>query len=856
MGIKTTTMKLLYKIGALVFILLVVSNTSVAQRRNFSQEADVAYEKFQYNLAADLYKKAYTKVKKNRVERNRILFRIAECYRLSGNNSQALKQYQRLERINYQKDSPIVLMHIGDLLRMNKDYAEALKYYKKYKDLEPRDSSSVLPKIKSCELSSQWVDNPTRHVVENFRKFNSRENDWAPAWGNPSKKNVLFITSTRDGSTGRGVDAWTGQSFSDIWEFEKPRSRSIEWPGEWVGPKLIDESGVVLTSANEGEAVANNRGTTIYYTFCANEKKTVIGCKIYVAQKRGKSWRDPEMLVLGPDSFDYVHPAISDDEMTLYFSTNRPGGEGGFDIWVAKRSRKNRPFDEITNLGPIINTSSHEMFPTLRDEKTLYFSSKGHPGLGGFDMFVSKMDDNDEFLEPENLQYPMNSEGDDMGIIFDDSPLLDPISNAPYMEKGYFSSNRKGGRGGDDIYFFKLRPLIFTLSGIVRDSVTMQVITEAEVAVTGSDGKSFTTKTDNKGYYFFSKDLIQHNVTYDLSIKKSGYYEDTNNKGRETTVGLLENKDLKRDFRLIPIPKDPIVLPDILYDLGRWELKPQYEDSLAGLFKIMTENPTFVIELRSHTDVRPIPMTNDTLSQRRAESCVNYLVNKGINPDRLVAKGYGEKVPRTLHRNLVSNYGGQDYTFSMGTVLTPEYISALNGRNNQEAAHSLNRRTEFRILRDDFVPPTSTDSVDKTAIVQFIGTPGVSIINIKIEGDLVKIPCIINSRTSEFSIENNSNKISFSHEEAIKLLKENRLSTADFEEKEAAFSPDGSIIEKSVLYLENLRIGEEDIENVTVEVVKGLKTTLVIGDKMLTEEFGKFEIDKEKKTITITKNSN
>ncbi|MDD2344706.1 MAG: OmpA family protein, partial [Bacteroidales bacterium] len=249
-------------------------------------------------------------------------------------------------------------------------------------------------------------------------------------------------------------------------------------------------------------------------------------------------------------------------------------------------------------------------------------------------------------------------------------------------------------------------------------------------------------------------------------------------------------------------------------------------------------------------------MTNDTLSQRRAESCVNYLVDKGINPARLVAKGYGEKVPRTLHRNRVSNYGGQDYTFSMGTVLTPEYISALNGRNNQEAAHSLNRRTEFRILRDDFVPPSNTDSVDKTAIVQFIGTPGVSIINITIEGDLVKIPCIINSRTSEFSIENNSNKISFSHEEAMKLLKENRLSTADFEEKEAAFSPDGSIIEKSVLYLENLRIGEEDIENVHVEVVKGLKTTLVIGDKMLTEEFGKFEIDKEKKTITITKNSN
>lgn len=849
-------MKLLYKIGALVFILLVISNTSVAQRKNYSHEADAAYEKFQYNIAADLYKKAYKKVGKNRVERNRILFRIAECYRLSGNTNSALKEYQRLERINYQKDSPIIMMHLGDLMRMNKDYAEALKYYNKYKDLEPRDSASVLNKIKSCELSSQWVNNPTRHEIENFRKFNSKENDWSPAWGNPSKKNVLFITSTREGSTGKGTDAWTGQAFSDIWEFEKPKSKSTAWPGEWVGPKRIDETGIVLTQGNEGEAVANQKGTTIYYTYCANEKKEVSSCKIYSAQKRGKNWRDPEMLVLGPDSFDYVHPAISEDEMTMFFSTNRPGGQGGFDLWVAKRSRKNRPFDEITNLGPVINTSSHEMFPTLRDDKTLYFSSKGHPGLGGFDMFVSKMDEAGKFSEPANLQFPMNSEGDDMGIIFDDTPLLDPNSNAPYMEKGFFASNRKGGRGGDDIYFFKLRPLIFTLSGIVRDSVTMQVIPEAEVAVTGSDGKSFNTKTDIKGYYFFGKDLIQHNVTYDIKVKKSGYYDDKNTEGRETTVGLLENKDLKRDFRLVPIPKDPIILPDILYEIGRWELLPQYEDSLAGLNKIMVENPTFVIELRSHTDVRPIPMTNDTLSQRRAESCVNYLIAKGINPARLVAKGYGEKVPRVLHRDIVSNHGGQSFTFPKGTVLTPDFINALSGRNNQEAAHSLNRRTEFRILRDDFVPPATNDTLNKTAIVQFIGTPGVSTFNVIIEGDLVKIPCIINSRSSELSIQPNSNKISFSHEEAMKLLREGRLTTADFEEKEAAFSPDGSIIEKSILYLENLRIGEEFIENVSVEVLKGLKTTLVIGDKILIEEFGKYEIDKEKKTIKITKNEN
>lgn len=849
-------MKFLYKVGLFVLMLLIVSNTAIAQRRNYSQEADAAYNKYQYNVAAELYKKAYNKVKKNRVERNRILFRIAECYRLSGDNENALKQYQRLEKINYQKDSPIILMHLGDLMRMKKDYSEALKYYNLYKGLEKTDTV-INFRIKSCELSSQWVNNPTRHEVENFRKFNSHENDWAPAWGNPGKGNIMFITSTREGSTGKGVDAWTGQAFSDIWQFEKPKSKSAEWPGEWVGPKPIDEEGVVTTPANEGEAVANIKGTTIYYTFCPNEKKTVSGCKIYTAQKRGKNWKETEMVVLGPDSFDYVHPAISSDELTMYFASNRPGGQGGYDIWVAKRSRKSKPFDEITNLGPIVNTWTHDMFPTLRGDSTIYFSSKGHPGLGGFDLFKTQYLGDKKYTPPVNLQYPLNSEGDDMSIIFDETPLLDPLSNSAYLEKGFFASNRKGSnRGGDDIYFFKLRPLIFTLSGIVRDSVTLQLITDADVSVTGSDGSSFSTKTDNKGYYFFGKDKILHNVTYTITVKKKGYYEDKNTKAKETTVGLTENKDLKRDFKLIPIPKEPIVLPDILYDLGDWKLLPQYEDSLADLYKIMVDNPTFVIELRSHTDVRPIPMTNDTLSQRRAQSCVDYLIQKGIHAGRLVAKGYGEKVPRTLTKDTRSTYKGETFTFPKGTVLTPDFINSLQGKSQQEAAHSLNRRTEFRILRDDFVPPATNDTSVKTNIVQFVATPGQYILNVKIEGDIVKAPCILNnSRQMEFSIVQNQPNIQFSYDEAMKLLKEGRITTASFEMKEAAIDKDGNILEKQMMVLESIRVGEESIENVSVQVIKNLKTPIVFGENSFTSSFGKYEVNKTNSTMTVTTNT-
>ncbi|NLN74364.1 MAG: OmpA family protein [Bacteroidales bacterium] len=846
-------MKFIYRLVFLTAISLIISNNAFAQKRNYSQEADNAFNKYQYNLAVDLYKKAYTKVKKNRIERNRIMYRIAESYRLSGSLENAFKQYQRLERGNYQKDFPIMLVHMGDILRTQKDYAEALKYYNQYKTLEKSDST-IEHRIRSCELSSEWVNSPTRHEVDNFRKFNSHENDWSPAWGNSNRRNIIFITSTRKGTTGKNVDAWTGQSFSDIWYFEKPRSKSAEWPGEWVGPKLLDEGNMVNTHANEGEAVANPRGNVIYYTFCSNERRTEQGCKIYTSSKRGRNWSAPEMVQLGPDSFDYVHPAISEDELTMYFASNRPGGQGGYDIWVAKRSRKSRPFEIIENLGSEINTFSHEMFPTLRGDSMLYFSSKGHPGLGGFDIFSTKILEDNRYTPPVNLQYPINSEGDDMGIIFDDTPLLDPISNSEYIEKGFFSSNRKGGRGGDDIYYFKLRPLIFTLSGIVRDSVTMQLLTDVDVMITGSDGSSYSTKTDNKGYYYFGKDKIVHNVTYNISVKKQGYYEDQNTKGMETTVGLTENKDLKHNFRLVPIPKEPILLPDILYELGDWKLLPQYQDSLADLYKIMVDNPTFVIELRSHTDIRPIPMTNDTLSQRRAQSCVDYLIEKGIHPARLVAKGYGEKVPRELTATTYSRHGGQNYKFDKGVTLTPEYINTLQGRNNQEAAHSLNRRTEFRILRDDFVPPASTDEIDKTAIVEFVAEPGKITLTAVIDEDFVKSSCIVNNRQMEFSIENSSSQVFFSMDEAMKLLREGRATTSNFEMKEEAFNEDGTIKEKSIMTIENIRLGDEVREDVEVMVVSGLKTPIVLGDNYITREFGSFDIDKENKKLIINKN--
>ncbi len=846
-------MKRIFTFGALLLTLLIISNLSYAQKKPVTQEADKAFATYQYNTAADLYKKAYPRIKTNKVLKNFVMFRLAECYRLTGNLKKAEDNYKKLERINYQKDEPIILLHLGDIKRaLYKDFAGAQSYYKKYKEKVP-DDPNIDTRIKSCELGAAWVKAPTRHEVANFKKLNTKENDWAPAWGNPTKKNQLMISSSREGSKGKGTDVWTGQSYSDIYLSEKPKSKSTDWPGEWSEPLSIDEEGTVNAVSNEGEAVANAKGSTIYFTRCGIESRKVIACKIYQAQRKGKGWGEAEEIKLGKDSFDYVHPAISPDELTMYFSSNMDGGQGGYDIWVAKRTKKSKPFDAPVNLGPTVNTWTSDMFPTLRDDNTLYYSSKGWAGVGGFDIYKT-VKTGENWSEPVNLQVPINSEADDIGILFDDTPANDPVSLAPYVEKGYFASNRKEGRGdgGFDIWTFKLRPLIFTLSGIIKDSVSLQPIDSAMVVITGSNNTSYTTYTDKKGYYMFDKTKISLDVTYDMVVSKRGYYDNANCKGKETTVGLKENKDLKRNFVLNPIPVEPIVLPDILYDLGKWDLKPQYQDSLKDLYKIMVENPRFVIELRSHTDVRQIAMTNDTLSQYRAQSCVNYLISAGIEPGRLVAKGYGEKVPRLLMKDTRSTYNGKSFTFPKGVTLTPDYIKDLPTKDEQEAAHSLNRRTEFRILRDDYVPSTNkNDTLNKTGTVTFVSAPNMNTIPVIIEGANVKSTCIVNNKQMSFAIEPGSNRITISMDEALAFLKEYKITVKDFDSKEKAFNEDGSIVDNSILYLTDLKIGEETIENVEVIVVKGQKTAIMYGERKLAEDFGEYTIDKDKKTLTF-----
>lgn len=817
-----------YKAIFLILIFTAFSSVTALAQRNYTQEADDAFKLEQYNLAVDKYKKAYTKVKQNRAEKNRILFQIAESYRWMNNTKNSELAYKRVIKVNYFKQEPKVYLYYADALRVNQKYEEALVAYQDYLKLVPGDVRAKNG-VESCKLSQEWVNKPTRYEVVNMKRWNSKYNEWRPSFSDRKKYNELVYTSTGDGVTGKGEDAWTGMGFSDFFSVTQDRR------GNWDSPQLFDADLMVNTEVNEGEAAFNESGNTIYFTRCGVEKKKRLGCQIYKSTKKGKGWDEAELVDLGSEDYDYVHPAVSADELTIVFASNLPNGLGEFDLWIAKRDKKTKPFGKAENLGPNINTPGKEMFPTLRYDTALYFSSNGLVGLGGYDIFKSSFVNN-EWTLARNMGSPINSNGDDLGMTFYGEG-----------EKGFFSSNRKEGRGGDDIWSFYLPPLLYTIQGTIRDDNTLQLLEGVSVKMTGSNGTTVETKTDKKGKYKFDEKQFVHNVTYKLVIKKDKFFGE---EGTESTVGLNANKDFVRDFRLRPIPKDPILLPEILYEVGKWDLREQYQDSLIDLIKTLEANPTIVIELRSHTDSRRIPMTNDTLSQRRSQSVVDYLIIRGIPSGRLVAKGYGEKIPRTLAKETSSIRNGKLYTFPAGVTLTDDYIKTLKTVDEKEAAHQLNRRTEFSILRDDYVPVPKNDTLP-IGIVSIVNNPLENSVEFTIGANGVQlIPCIINNVSFNMSIDDKAKTSTISYDDAMTFLKEGRINKNDFKENEKAIDKDGNIVEKSTLIIKSVKLGNSIINNVEAVITKNMKVTLII-DKPTLSKFGEVTIDKDKKKLTI-----
>ena len=352
-----------------------------------------------------------------------------------------------------------------------------------------------------------------------------------------------------------------------------------------------------------------------------------------------------------------------------------PGGFGGKDIYRA--TGRAGTYADPVNLGEAINTPGDEMFPYVRDNGELYFSSNYLVGMGGFDIFKAVEDEEGNWTV-ENMGSPMNSPADDFGIAFVEGE-----------NRGMFSSNRKGSLG-DDIYSFMVPPKVFTLEGEVLNKESGEKIDGASVRIIGTDGTNLRMRTQ-KGEF---KLKLQPETDYIFAAFKDGYLRD---KAAATTIGLEDSKDFRFDLYLTPTDS-PIKIDNINYEFGSWELLPQSLTSLDSLVRVLQVNPTITVEIMSHTDHVGSDQFNFDLSQKRAQSVVDYLIEKGISPQRLVAKGYGETWPKTVNRALAKQY---DF-LKRDDELTEEFILKLT-EEQQEIARAINRRTEFRVLSTDYI---------------------------------------------------------------------------------------------------------------------------------------------------------
>lgn len=642
------------------------------------EDAKKALDRGFYYEAIELYKKSYT-VEKDSKEKARLIFMVGECYRAIGDAAQQQVWYSKANKARY--PDPITYLHIGEALKEQGKFAEAIASYRKYKDKNPGDLRADAG-IAACEIAQQWTDDPTRYTVSPEVLLNSQQYDFSPTFSDKKNNEVIFA-STRQAATGSETDEIIGENFTDLFTSKRDKL------GKWSEPVKLGLE--INTMANEGTAILNKKRNLMFFTRCMREKKEAHGCDIYVAKKVGTKFGEPQMLALAPEyageevkdedgnksvkTVTIGHPALSVDEKFLLFASDMKGSGsmGGKDIWKVGIDKNGIPTGKPVNLGAGVNTKGDDMFPFVRMDNTLYFASNGYPTMGGMDIFSAEAS-GDTWSNAVNLKSPINSPGDDFGIVFDGEE-----------DRGYFTSNRIGSKGQDDIWSFVLPDKVFALQGTILDKDDGTPLEGVTVEVVGTDGSSFSAISDEAGGFNFeengSKRFINENVTYTVRASKQDYLIV---KDQVTTVGLEESTTfVKEYFMQYTSPDKIIALPEVQYEFGKYALTDAGRDSLEFLYQTLTDNPTIVIELSAHTDSRGGNRANQVLSDNRAKSCVNYLVSKGIDAVRMESKGYGETRLR----------------------ITDAEIAAMQTEQEREAAHQQNRRTEFRVLRWNYVPP-------------------------------------------------------------------------------------------------------------------------------------------------------
>ena len=653
----------------IVILFIFISTVAFSQKRQI-KKANAAFQTGEYFKATELYEIAYPKLQDKKMKAE-ISFKLGECYRTMNNYKKAKKWYNKAVRGKY--NNPYATLYLADALKMNNEYTKAKGYYEKFSGLMPDDERGKYG-VQSCDYATEWKTNQSRYVVSVVPTINSKLSDFSPSIGR--SKSELFFTSTRQSANGKNPSKITGESYADIFMANKDRK------GKWSVPEPVE--GGVNTEGSEGASCVINDGGVMYFTSCKQEEGKNLGCKIYRARKTSDGWSEAQVVeIVGDSTINLGHPAVTKDELTIYFvSDSIPGkkSKGGKDIWKSTRSSSSAKWGKPVNLSKI-NTKGDEMFPYIRENGVLYFSSNAHPGLGGLDIF--KAVPKGSSWEITNLRPPINSSKDDYGITFNGE-----------KEEGYFSTKRAKN---DKIYSFKLPALVFSVKGKVTNSKTDEPLMGATVTLKTDNGKKSEITSASDGSFRFR---IEPNVDFTITAQREKFLTALR---QESTRGLKTSKTFEMVIDLGPIGDGVFELPNIEYEVGKTELKPESMKSLDELVELLTVNSNLTIELSANTDFRGDDAFNQKLSEGRANSVMVYLVSKGIKSDRLTSIGNGEKKPKEikdskLDKKIINKYDFIKYK----DVLSEDFINKLTTNEQKEICHQLNRRTEFRVLRDDY----------------------------------------------------------------------------------------------------------------------------------------------------------
>ena len=633
------------------FLIILLLSTLVSFSQN-ETKANNNYDKLAYIDAIDIYEGVAAKGYKSKD----LFQNLGNAYYFNGILDKSKGWYDKLFELNVEVE-PEYYFRYSQSLKSVKDYDKADKMMQKFYELTNDYRGEMY--VKNKMYLKEIVDKLDLYKIEDAG-INSKDSDYGSYFLN---EKMYFVTSRKPSKIKNNIDKWTNQNYSNLMSVQFDSN-----PNANLRPVYIDEeTDEINTKYHESSLVFTKDGTTLYFTRnnfnngkIGHDKDNTVLLKIYKATLKNKKWSDITELPFNSNEYNVAHPTLSSDEKFLYFSSDMPGGYGSSDLYRVAIN-EDGTFGKPENLGPKVNTKSRETFPYLTEEDLLYFASDGHLGIGGLDIFKSKKDESGNYSYFENLGRPINSEKDDFGF-----------SKSPFKNVSFFTSNRDGGNGFDDIY--KLteipKPDTFKADFVVLDALNLSPIANSKVSVYDPNYNLITElNADDKGE--FTLDNLRKDREYIIKVESEKYLT-TEKRFKGSEIKEEGKNEILMDPKFIEIkPGDDLLKSldiSIYFDLDQYFIRPDAEVELAKIIDIMIKYPQLKVHIKSHTDSRQTESYNMRLSNFRAKSTMNYMIKKGVAKERLTAKGYGES-------ELLNNCGDD-------VPCTKEQ-------------HQLNRRSEF-----------------------------------------------------------------------------------------------------------------------------------------------------------------